>query len=244
MSAHSVTRRDFLKATAAAGGGLVIGVRLGDAAAQSPGASFTPNAWVSIAADGAVTLTCHRTEMGQDVHTALTMLLAEEMGIDPQDVKVVQAPADPVYINNMLGGQLTGGSTSVRDAWEPLRRAGATARVMLVQAAATQWNVPASECRVEKGSVINGARKASFGSLASVAAKQSAPKDVPLKQASFSVIGTNLPRLDGADKARGRTVYGLDVKQPGMLYAVLIPCPVIGGKALPSRRAPLPPRRA
>jgi isoquinoline 1-oxidoreductase beta subunit len=230
MSANPLTRRDFLKASAAAGGGLAIGFHLGNVAAQPATPAFTANAWVKVAGDGTVTLTCHRTEMGQDVHTSLAMMLAEELGVDPRNVRIVQAGVDPVYINKMLGGQLTGGSTSIRDAWEPVRRAGATARVMLVQAAGAQWNVPASECRVENGTVLCGARKASFGSLANAAAKQPVPGDVPLKTAGFTLIGTNLPRLDGPDKARGRTVFGLDVKQPGMLHAVLIPCPVIGGK--------------
>jgi len=232
MSANPITRREFLKVTAAAGGGLAIGLRLGDAEAQSKmsPAAFQPNAWVAIAGDGTVTLTCHRNEMGQDVHTSLAMLLAEELGVDPRRVKIVQADVNPVYINKLLGGQITGGSTSIRDAWEPLRQAGATARVMLVDTAASQWKVAAADCRVENGMVVNGNRKASFGSLASAAAKQPVPKDVPLKTANFTVIGSNLPRLDAADKARGKTVYGLDVKQPGMLYAAMIPSPVIGGK--------------
>ena len=231
MSANPVTRREFLKVTAAAGGGLAIGLRWSDAAAEgASSAGFKANAWVTIAPDGTVTLTCHRNEMGQDVHTSLTMLLAEELGVDPRRVKVVQAGVDPVYINKLLGGQITGGSTSIRDAWEPLRQAGATARVMLVNTAASQWKVSPADCRVENGQVVSGSRKAAFGSLASAAARQPVPKDVPLKTANFTVIGKDLPRLDGADKARGRTIYGLDVKQPGMLHAALIPCPVIGGK--------------
>ena len=228
----SPSRRDFLKVSAAAGGGLLIGFRLDGASAQ--GTSTTgANAWVKVSPDGNVTLTCHRNEMGQDVHTSLTMLLAEELGVDPRRVKVVQAGVDPVYINKMLGGQLTGGSTSIRDAWEPLRQAGAGARTMLVGAAAEQWKVSPGDCRVENGFVVCGAKRATYGSLASAAAKQPVPQKVALKEpGQFTVIGKDLPRLDGADKARGKTVYGLDAKQPGMLHAALVQCPVIGGKVV------------
>jgi isoquinoline 1-oxidoreductase subunit beta len=228
----NTSRRDFLKVTALAGGGMMIAVRFGmpgDAEAAPP--EVHANAWVTLHPNGKVVLTCHRNEMGQDVHTSLTMLLAEELGVDPRTVTVEQAGVDPVYINKMLGGQITGGSTSVRDAWDPLRQAGASARVMLVEAAAALWNVPAGEIQAENGYVTHGPLKASYGSLAAAAAKQPVPKDVPLKSADkFAVIGKPLPRLDGADKARGKTIYGMDVKQPGMLYAALAQCPVIGGK--------------
>ena len=228
MTPSDITRRDFLKVSAIAGGGMLIGLRLEATSAPAP---FTANAWVTIAPDGSVTLTCHRNEMGQDVHTSLSMLLAEELGVDPRRVKVVQAPVDPVYVNAMLGAQITGGSTSIREAWMPLRQAGATTRAMLVSAAAEQWKVPAADCRAENGFVLHKGRRASYGSLAAAAAKLPVPKNVPLKDvAQFTVIGKPLPRLDGSDKARGRTVYGIDVKQPGMLYAALVPCPVLGGK--------------
>jgi isoquinoline 1-oxidoreductase beta subunit len=233
MSTVDVSRRNFLKVSAAAGGGMMIALRVGlPAEAQAAdAASFEANAWVTLRSDGDIVLTCHRNEMGQDVYTSLTMLLAEELDVDPRRVKVVQAGVDPAYVNKMLGGQLTGGSTSVRDAWEPLRQAGASARAMLVAAAAAQWKVPASEIRAENGMVMHGSRKLGYGALASAAARQSVPQDVALKPVSrFKVIGSSLPRLDGADKARGRTVYGLDVKQPGMVYAALAACPVIGGK--------------
>ena len=227
-----VTRRQFLKVSALAGGGMMIALRFGvseEAVAANP--AFKANAWVTINPDGQVVLACHRNEMGQDVHTSLTMLLAEELGVDPRRVKVEQAGVDPIYINKMLGGQITGGSTSVRDAWEPLRQAGAGARMMLISAAAEQWKVPAAEIRAENGQLTHGKHKASYGSLAAAAAKLPVPKDIPLKSADkFTIIGKPLPRLDGADKARGKTVFGMDVKQPGMLYAALAQCPVIGGK--------------
>ncbi|HUP29263.1 MAG TPA: molybdopterin cofactor-binding domain-containing protein [Usitatibacter sp.] len=227
----SRSRRQFLKVSAVAGGGMMIALRLGHVSEAHAADDTKANAWVTVRADGSVVLTCHRNEMGQDVHTSMAMLLAEELGVDPRKVTVVQAGVDPIYVNKMLGGQLTGGSTSVRDAWEPLRQAGASARTMLVGAAAEEWKVGAGDCRVEDGYVVCGSKRAAYGSLAAAAAKQPVPKDVKLKDATqFTVIGKPLPRLDGADKARGKTVFGLDVKQPGMLYAALIPCPVIGGK--------------
>ena len=117
------TRRDFLKVTALAGGGMMVGFRLTESTAQQP-ASFKANAWVTITGNGTITLTCHRNEMGQDVYTSLSMLLAEELAVDPRRVRVVHAPADPVYVNTALGAQITGGSTSVREAWEPHRPCG------------------------------------------------------------------------------------------------------------------------
>jgi CO/xanthine dehydrogenase Mo-binding subunit len=171
--------------------------------------------------------------MGQDVYTALTMLVAEELAVDPRHVRVAQAPVNPAaYGNKLLGSvQMTGGSTSTRDAWIPLREAGAAARMMLVGAAAAQWNVPATECRVGNGYVVHGSDRLAYGALAADAAKQAPPKQVALKPVDqFTVIGKPLPRLDGGDKARGRTVFGIDVAQPGMLYAALTPCPVLGGK--------------
>jgi isoquinoline 1-oxidoreductase beta subunit len=229
----SVSRRNFLKVSAAAGGGMMIAFRFGaiPEAEAAEAATTKANAWVTVKSDGTVVLTCHRNEMGQDVHTSLTMLLAEELGVDPRRVKVEQAGVDPVYINKLLGGQITGGSTSVRDAWEPLRQAGAGARMMLLSAAAEQWKVPVSELRAEDGHVMHKSRKVGYGELAAAAARQPLPTDVKLKsKGEFKVIGSRLPRLDGADKARGRTVYGIDAKQPGMLHAALAVCPVIGGK--------------
>jgi isoquinoline 1-oxidoreductase subunit beta len=234
MSARiNASRRRFLKVSAAAGGGLMIGLRLGGPSESAAAAAFEPNAWITVAPDGAVTLVCPRNEMGQDVHTSLIMLLAEELAVDPRQAKVHEAPPDAVYINKLMGAQATGGSTSIRDAWDPLRSAGATARSMLIAAAAAHWNVPGGECRAENGHVIHGAKKLPYGAIATAAARQPVPKDVALKPASaFSVIGKSLPRLDGSDKARGRTVFGIDVQQPGMVYAALAQCPVLGGKVV------------
>lgn len=230
MTPPTVTRRDFMKVSAAVGGGLLIGFRFAPEASAQPVAALTANAWIRIAPDGAVTFTCGRSEMGQDVYTSLSMILAEELAVDPRKVTVLHAPADPAYVNNALGAQITGGSTSVREGWDPLRKAGATAREMLISAAATKWGVSAGECRAANGMVTHGAQSASYGSLTTAAAQLTPPATVALKDpATFTVIGKPLPRLDGAAKARGRATYGLDVKLPGMLYAAIVPCPVLGG---------------
>lgn len=232
-STVDASRRRFVAASTVVGAGLLLGFHL-DTGSAKPAAgapAVRANAWVGIAADGQVTLICQRNEMGQDVHTSLAMLIAEELGVDPALVRVEQAAVDPIYVNTLLGAQITGGSTSVRDGWDGLRRAGATARTMLVAAAAAQWNVPAAECRVADGHVLHGARRLGYGALVAAAARLQAPADVALKpRAEFTRIGKPLARLDGADKARGRTVFGIDVKLPGMLHAALAQCPVLGGK--------------
>ncbi|HZF30893.1 MAG TPA: molybdopterin cofactor-binding domain-containing protein [Gammaproteobacteria bacterium] len=233
MSAHlEVGRRQFLKLSVLAGGGLLLGIELGGSRANAAETGeFKPNAWVRVGADGRVSLVCPRNEMGQDVRTSLTMLLAEELAVDPLQVALEEAPPDPVYINKLMGSQITGGSTSMRDAWEPLRRAGATARTLLVSAAAERWQVSPGECRASGGRVAHGDESLSYGELAAAAARLPVPKDVPLKSAGeFDLIGTALPRLDGADKARGKTIFGIDVRQPGMVYAALATCPVLGGR--------------
>jgi CO/xanthine dehydrogenase Mo-binding subunit len=242
MSADiDLSRRRFLQVSAMVGGGLLVGCRFreGEEAKAPPaekgaGVTFQPNAYVKVAPDGAVSIVCPRNEMGQDVYTSLTMLVAEELAVDPRRVTVEHSPLNPTaYKNKLLGAQITGGSTSVRDAWEPLREAGAAARIVLLQAAADQLGVSVGECRAENGSVLHGDKKLSYGELTAAAAKQPVPKDVPLKLANaFTVIGKDLPRLDGAGKARGQTVFGLDVAQEGMLYAALTQCPVLGGKVV------------
>lgn len=230
MTATPVTRRDFLKVSAVAGGGILIGFELSASLAQTI-TEFKPNAWITIAYSGAVTITCGRSEMGQDVYTSLSMLLAEELAIDASKVRVLHAPADPAYVNTAIGAQITGGSTSVREGWEPLRKAGATAREMLIAAAAAKWGVSPGDCKAENGVVTHGPHRATYGSLVAAAAKLPVPANVTLKEpANFTVIGKPMPRLDGAAKARGKVTYGLDVKQPLMLYAAIVPCPVIGGK--------------
>jgi isoquinoline 1-oxidoreductase subunit beta len=226
------TRREFLKSSAATSGALVIGVSLPAKhifAAADPAAL---NAWVKIAPDNTVTISVARSEMGQGVVMALPTLVAEELEVDLYKVKVEFAPPGEMYINAMLGGQITGGSTSVRDGWDKLRIAGAQARVMLTQAAASRWQVDASQCEAKNGVVSGpGGKKATYGQLAADASKLTPPKEVALKDPSqFKYIGKPLKRLDTPGKVTGRTQFGIDVRLPGMLYASLAQSPVIGGK--------------
>jgi isoquinoline 1-oxidoreductase beta subunit len=230
------TRRTFLKSSAAAGGSLVIGVALPDMfrGLQAAGKESAMNAWIRINSDNTVTILCARSEMGQGVVMALPTLVAEELEVDMRRIKVDFAQPGEMYINAMLGAQLTGGSTSVRDGWDKLRIAGAQARVMLVQAAADNWKVDAAQCKAANGSVTGpGGKKASYGQLAAAASKLTPPKEVKLKDPSeFRYIGKPLKRLDTPGKINGKTVFGIDVKLPGMLYASLAQCPVIGGKVV------------
>ncbi|WP_034301278.1 xanthine dehydrogenase family protein molybdopterin-binding subunit [Herbaspirillum sp. RV1423] len=232
----TTTRRDFLKVTALVGGGLTLGVSLPGAVsdAQAAGTLYTPNAWVHIADDNTITLISARSEMGQGVYTSMPMLIAEELGVDIRKINVEIAPVGEVYTNTLLGGQLTGGSTSVREGWEKLRVAGAQVRTMLVTAAAQKWNVDASKLHVSDGKVIGpGGRKATYGELADAASRLPVPTDVVLKDPKdFKIIGKATKRLDTPRKVNGTAVFGIDVKLPGMVYASLEQCPVIGGKVV------------
>src|SRR5688500_1550082 len=209
------SRRKFLQTSAVLGGGLIIGVQLpGKAFAQGKDAAM--NAWIRIAPNNQVTILCARSEMGQGVVMALPTLVAEELEVDLYKVKVEFAPPAEVYINAMLGGQITGGSTSVRDGWDKLRIAGAQARTMLVQAAADQWKVSPSACSAKNG-VITGPdnKKVTYGKVAEAASKLTPPKEVKLKEPSeFRYIGKPLKRLDTPGKVTGRTQFGIDVKLP------------------------------
>ncbi len=231
-------RRDFLKVSALAGGGLVIALTIpgcGRRGRNGPAAGGQPNAWLVIGGDNRITVLVERSEMGQGVHTALPMLLAEELEVPLAAIEVETAPPGPDYVNRLIGVQITGGSTSVRDAWERLRLAGAQARVMLVQAAAAEWGVDASECRVEGGRVLNGDGDAlTYGEVAEAASKLPVPQDVPLKPAAaFTLIGTRARRTDTAGKVDGSARFGIDVRLPGMLYGALAQCPELGGSLDP-----------
>src|SRR5256885_8839682 len=174
-TAFKSSRRDFLKAS-----GLVIGFTLpiGARLAQAAEAEFKPNAYLQVGSDNVVTVVCGLSEMGQGVHTAIPMLLAEELDANWSRVRVVQAPVDPAFANPIFHTQATGGSTSVRGHWEPMRKAGAAAREMLVGAAAATWNVDPSQCRTEKGVVYGpGGKKVTYGQLVGAAAKQPVPKE-------------------------------------------------------------------
>ncbi len=231
------TRRDFLKVSGTVAGGLALGFYLPQgsrlAHADAGGGYASPNAWVRIGLDNTITIMCARSEMGQDVYTSMTMLVAEELEVDINKVKVEFAPPAEVYINALLGGQLTGGSTAVRDAWEKLRKAGASARMMLVAAAADQWGVDPSQCKAANGSITGpGGKRVAYGQVAAKAATMEVPKDVPLKPASqFKIVGnTKVKRLDTEAKVKGVAQFGIDTRVPGMLYAAVAMPPMIGGK--------------
>lgn len=234
MSTHSTdaSRRDFLKLTGLAGGGLVLGLGLSGCSkpAALGSAGGQPVAWLRIDVENAITVLVDRSEMGQGVYTSLTQLLAEELEVPLQAIRVVAAPVGAVYVNALLGAQITGGSTSVRDAWEKLRKAGAQARTMLVQAAAAYWGVDAAKLRVEGGTVVNGNKRLTYGELAENAAKLPVPAEVTLKPAKdFKLVGKPQKRIDTASKVDGSAIYGIDVKLPGMLHAALAQPPTLGG---------------
>ena len=226
-----VSRRSFLQTTGLAGSALVLGVRTSwSSLAPIPGLragsnGFEPNVWVSIGEDGVVQLIVHRQELGQGARTACCMLLAEELEVDLKDVKVVQALGDPKY-----GNQSTGGSTTVRLNWLPLRRAGAAAREMLVEAAARRWGVPAVECLTESGVVLHGPDRLTYGELAVDAAVLPVPDEPQLKDAAdFGLIGTPQRLIDTEDMVRGAAVYGYDIDLPGLLIASVERSPVPKG---------------
>jgi isoquinoline 1-oxidoreductase beta subunit len=228
-------RRDFLKVSGSAAGGLALAFYLPTARQAQAADGGSPNAWVNIAADNTVTIQVARSEMGQDVYTSMPMLVAEELEVDLNAVKVAFAPPAEVYINSLLGGQITGGSTSVRDGWEKLRKAGASARMMLVAAAADNWGVDPSKCSVSNGMISGpGGKKATYGSVAAKAATMEVPKEVPLKPASqFKIVGsTKQKRLDTAMKVRGTAGFGIDTVVPGMKYAAVAMPPMMGGSLI------------
>ena len=223
-----ISRRTFLETGAALGGGLLLRFRLPQDRA------FAPNAFIRIDRDGTVTLTMHKVEMGQGTYTAMPMLLAEELGVGLDQVRLEHAPPDDArYAEPMFGVQETGGSTSVRGNWEPLRRAGAAARTMLLSAAAQTWKVDPSTCRAERGAVshVPTGRSLGYGALVDAAARLSVPGRVALKAPKdFRLIGTPAKRLDTPEKVDGSAVFGIDERLPGMKFAAVAACPVFGGK--------------
>jgi isoquinoline 1-oxidoreductase beta subunit len=236
MNGHTkISRRVFLKSSALAGGGLLLachlpgGVLDAIAAGEAP---FVPNAFVRIGPDESVTVIVNKSEMGQGVYTALPMLLAEELCCDWQKVTFQASPVAPEYNHVQFGPiMVTGGSTSVRSEWNRLSLAGATAREMLIAAAALQWRVAPSACRAENG-VVHGpkGKELSFGKLAARAAKMPVPKDPPLKSGGKRLLGRPLHRLDSPAKINGTAVFGIDVTAPAMLTAVIARPPVFGGR--------------
>jgi isoquinoline 1-oxidoreductase beta subunit len=228
-------RRDFLKSAVGFGGGLLLGFRLqvmGSEAPRDP-VAFLPNAYLRIAPDESITIIVARTELGQGVYTSLPMLIAEELEIDLDRVRIEPASVDATYTNPIFGMQMTGGSTSIVSSWEPLRSAGAAAREMLIAAAAQVWGVPPASCRAENGFIKHSDRteKLSYGQLAERASRLAVPESPALKQPKdYKLIGTSRKRLDTPEKVSGAATFGIDVRVPGMLTAVVSRPPVLGGK--------------
>jgi len=234
--AGNLSRRAFIKVGAAAGGGLLLSVSLPAFSSEAAAATdvFAPDAFIRIDGTGKVTMVMPQVEIGQGTYTSIPMLIAEELEVELATVQLEHAPPnDKLYANPLIGFQATGGSTSVRGFWEPLRRAGATARTMLISAAADQWGVAAGDCRAEKGVVIHAAsgRKLSYGELAAKAAGLPVPEKVALKDPKdFTLIGTPAKRLDTPAKVNGTAVFGIDTKLPGLKIATVAISPVFGGK--------------
>jgi isoquinoline 1-oxidoreductase beta subunit len=234
---ESVSRRRFLKASAAAGGGLLLSLALPLARgeANAPGArTFEPNAFIRIGRDGRIVLIMHYVEMGQGTYTSIPMLIAEELEVDLSQVVLEHAPPnEKLYANPLFGVQITGNSYAIRASWQPLREAGATARTMLIAAAAKRWNVDPASCRARSGVVYHEAtrRSAKYGDLSAEAATMPVPEKVALKGPSeFKLIGTPAKRLDISTKVNGTAVYGIDVHPPGVKIATLAQSPVFGGR--------------
>jgi isoquinoline 1-oxidoreductase subunit beta len=234
-SANGLSRRRLLQAGAAAGGGLMLSLRLPFANAEAAGAdSFVPNAFIRIDGDGQIVLTMPYVEMGQGTYTSIPMLIAEELEVELKQVRLEPAPPnEKLYANPLLGVQATGNSNAIRGAWQPLRQAGAIARTMLVSAAAKRWNVDPASCRAQTGQVLHAptGRRATYGELAADAARLPVPESVALKRpADFKLIGTSAKRLDAPSKVNGTAIYGIDVRPPGVKIATLAQSPVFGGR--------------
>ena len=250
-----VSRRTFLKfgvtVGAAVGGGLLLGfsvpaaaarragndvrgVKISDAGPSSQPGVLAPNAFIRIDRQGSVTLIMPKVEMGQGVYTAIPMLIAEELEVPLEQVALDHAPPNAKLYGDPLlgGGQITGGSTSIRYAWQPMRQAGATARALLVAAAAQRWKVDTVACCAQQGAVIHTAsgRSIGYGELVDAAAKMPMPADVKLKTLQeFTLVGKPTNRLDSPQKVDGAARFGFDAHVPGMRYAAIVHCPVLGG---------------
>src|SRR5258705_5531221 len=234
----NLSRRNFLKASALAGGGLIVGVHLPgvgrSAEAQQRGAPpFPLNAFVRIGKDDTVTVIVNHSEMGQGPYTSIPMMVAEELDADWSKVRYEPAPVAPAYNHSVYGIQMTGGSTSTWSEWERVRKAGAAARQMLLAAAGETWGVSADTCRTENNQVIHGGsgRKLRYGELAEKASRLTAPQKPPLKDPkTFKLVGKPTRRLDTPDKTNGKAIFGLDVNVPGMVVAVIARHPGFGAK--------------
>src|SRR3984893_14901919 len=235
--AGDLSRRSFLRTSAVASGGLLLSLSLPFASRESEAASsdsFEPNASIRIGGDGQLVLTMPYVEMGQGTYTSIPMLIAEDLEVDLKQVRLEHAPPnEKLYMNPLLGVQATGNSNAIRGAWQPLRKAGATARTMLVAAAAKRWDVDPSSCRAQNGEVHHQAsgRSLGYGALAADAARMPVPESVTLKKpADFQLIGTPAKRLDTPAKVNGTAIYGIDARPPGVKIATLAQSPVFGGR--------------
>lgn len=232
------SRRGFLKIAAAAGGGLMVGFWSlpGEAFAATSAAATTPadlNAFIAIGADDTITLTMPKVEMGQGTYTSIPMLIAEELEVDMDKIALRHAPPNAKVYGAPFGDQFTGGSTSIRLMWEPMRQTGAAARMVLIQAAADQWQVAPDSCRAEHGEVLHAAsgRRIKYGQLVQAAARLAVPEKIALKDPKdFTLIGKPLKRLDAKGKTDGTALFGIDTVVPGMKVAVVAASPVVGGK--------------
>ena len=236
-ASQGLSRRVLLRAGAAAGGGFMLGLRLPFPSddGEAVGADiFTPNAFIRIERDGQIVLTMPYVEMGQGTYTSIPMLIAEELEVDLSQVRLEHAPPnEKLYANPLLGIQATGNSNAIRGAWKPLREAGATARTMLVSAAAKRWNVDPASCRAQSGEILHAltGRSFKYGELAADAAGMPVPASAALKRPEdFKIIGTSAKRLDTPAKVNGTAVYGIDVRLPGMKIATLAQSPAFGGR--------------
>ena len=236
LNAAGMKRRSFLKTGAAGTAGLLIGFYFHGDLESLTAANDAPvvlNAWIHVGIDDLVTILIDKSEMGQSILTGLAMIAADELDCDWKKVRTEFAPADKVYFNPRFGAQGTGGSSGTPTSWDPLRKASATARAMLLEAAAQKWGVAPSECSAENSTIVHAStkRRLAYGSLAEAAAKLPVPQNVPLKTpGEYHLIGKSTKRLDTPEKVNGSAQYGIDVRLPGMLYAVVARCPVFGGK--------------
>ncbi|WP_339753872.1 xanthine dehydrogenase family protein molybdopterin-binding subunit [uncultured Marinobacter sp.] len=234
----AMKRRDFLKVSVGASGGLVVSLALPGCAGIQTGyqpetGEWRPDAWLELTPNDEVFFTLARVEMGQGTYTGLTTLIAEELEIKPERITPRFAPVAPEYRNPLYKLQLTGGSTSVATSWEPLRMAGAEARLMLVMAAARVWNLEAAECHASEGRVVhpNGIDSMAYGKLVELAAKEVVRGDIALKpREQWKYIGKQQGRLDARAKSTGTAVYGIDVELPDMVYGVIARSPRHGGR--------------
>ena len=232
----NLSRRSFIIGSAAVGSGLALGLNIpfGPAVVRAADGSPEVTAWVVIRPDDTVVIRIARTEMGQGTLTGLAQMLAEELECDWTKVTTeYPTPGQSVARKRVWGDFSTGGSRGIRESHEYVRRGGATARVMLLQAAADEWKVPVAECSAANSVITHKptGRTTTFGKIAELAARQPVPKDVALKDPKdWKLIGKPVKRLDTIDKLTGKQVYGADLKLPGMLNASIKECPVFGGK--------------